>query len=207
MMIVKNELLEWVKLDPDNKKVRYNLAVIELELWNNNLSNKDEKSIQSQLLNLKKYSIRQDLIDRTLVNFHIIRAQNKMRDQEYDAKDESVEFILETYENFSLSNYDYLSLALFLTYYSELYDAIDLLEDKVQALVIDEDLLFYYLNLTLINSKITRTENYRKIMLNAINLHKKRFCTLFNAASDGGVTFQLLEDQYLRKTYCENCQK
>ena len=46
--------------------------------------------------------------------------------------------------------------------------------DKVQALVIDEDLLFYYLNLTLINSKITRTENYRKIMLNAINLHKKR---------------------------------
>ena len=128
MMIVKNELLEWVKLDPDNKKVRYNLAVIELELWNNNLSNKDEKSIQSQLLNLKKYSIRQDLIDRTLVNFHIIRAQNKMRDQEYDAKDESVEFILETYENFSLSNYDYLSLAQFLTYYSELYDAIDLLE-------------------------------------------------------------------------------
>ena len=90
-------------------------------------------------------------------------------------KTNQLSFILETYENFSLSNYDYLSLAQFLTYYSELYDAIDLLEDKVQALVIDEDLLFYYLNLTLINSKITRTENYRKIMLmlNAINLHTK----------------------------------
>ena len=66
------------KTRSDNKKVDI-IAVIELELWNNNLSNKDEKSIQSQLLNLKKYSIRQDLIDRTLMNFHIIRAQNKMR--------------------------------------------------------------------------------------------------------------------------------
>lgn len=205
--IVRKELLELSKLDPNNKRIKYNLAVLELVLWKNNSSDEKEGNIKSQILSLKKYGIKQSLIDRMLVNFHIIRAQNKMRNREYEAKDESVEFILEMYENFSLSNYDYLSLAQFLTYYSNLYDATDLLVEKVQDLTVDEDLLFYYLNLTLIRNEMTKTEAYRKIMLNAINLNKSRFCKLFNASNNNGVTFQLLEDEYLRKTYCENCEK
>lgn len=205
--IVKNELLALQKLDPNNIRIHYNLTVIELVLWRNNASSESESSIKSQISSLKKMGVKQNLIDRMMVNFHIIRAQNKLRKGEYEAKDESVEFILDMYENFSMSNYDYLSLAQFLTYYSNLYDAVYLLEEKVQDLTVDEDLLFYYLNLTLVKNEMTQTEAYRKIMLNAINLNRERFCKLFNSANKGGVTFQLLEDEYLRKTYCENCNQ
>lgn len=204
-LIVKRELEQLEALDPSNERIKYNLTVLELVLWRNNSSLKSEKNIKLQIKALKKYGIAQDLIDRMMVNYHIILAEKNMRKRAYEAKDESVEYILEVYENFSLSDYDYLSLAQFLTYYSNLYDAIDLLEEKVQDLTVDEDLLFYYLNLTLVKDELTKTEAYRKIMLNAINLNKKRFCMLFNASNNKGVTFQLLEDTYLRKTYCENC--
>ena len=44
-------------------------------------------------------------------------------------------------------------------------------------------------------------------MLNAYNLNKKRYCELFGPNGKGGITFQLLENEYLRKTYCESCNK
>lgn len=44
-------------------------------------------------------------------------------------------------------------------------------------------------------------------MLNAININKERYCKLFNAVEKGGVKFQLLENEYLKNTYCENCEE
>lgn len=35
-------------------------------------------------------------------------------------------------------------------------------------------------------------------------MNKERFCKLFNSIEKGGVTFQLLKDDYLNDTYCEN---
>jgi hypothetical protein len=129
-----------------------------------------------------------------------------MRERDYVNKDKSVEYIKNNYKNFSLSDYDYLSLAQFFSYYGNTKMAVDLLESIARSIVIDEDLLFYYLNLTLIDQQLTRDPNYRTIMLNAINMNKERFCKLFNSIENGGVTFQLLDDKYLRDTYCENCK-
>ena len=42
-------------------------------------------------------------------------------------------------------------------------------------------------------------------MLNTINVNKTRFCNLFNSTKKGRVTFQILQDEYLRDVYCENC--
>jgi hypothetical protein len=84
--------------------------------------------------------------------------------------------------------------------------AVTLLEAKARSIDINEDLLFYYLNLTLINKELTKESDYRTILLNANNMNKERFCKLFNSVENGGVTFQLLEDEYLRKSYCETCQ-
>ena len=84
--------------------------------------------------------------------------------------------------------------------------ATALIENRVNRIDVDEDLLFYYLNLTIIDEALTQTSDYRSIMLNAFNRNKTRYCRLFNASNDGGVTFQLPEDDYLRDSYCENCE-
>jgi hypothetical protein len=141
------------------------------------------------------------------VNFHIVKAEKNMRQRKYEAKDTSVAFIMDTYENFNLSNYDYLSLAQFLTYYSNTGLATEVLENKVRTITVDEDLLFYYLNLTIINDYAVASQYYRTIMLNAITMNKERFCGLFNPSLEKGVTFQLLKNNYLKDTYCESCVK
>lgn len=202
-----DELKALEKLSPNNKKIKYNLVVLKFTIWRNKWQNINASDFKKEILNLKKYKIAKPLIDRMLVNFHIVKAEKNMRARKYDAKDESVEFIIDTYENVNLSNYDYLSLAQFLTYYSDLDEATYLLDDKVRTITVDEDLLFYYLNLTITNNYAVTTDDYRTIMLNAINMNKSRFCKLFNSSLEDGVTFQLLENEYLRKTYCENCSK
>ncbi|HSZ25391.1 MAG TPA: hypothetical protein VK766_06735, partial [Cytophagaceae bacterium] len=71
---------------------------------------------------------------------------------------------------------------------------------------VEEDLLFYYINLTIAQPKVTATKSYRAIMLNAINLNRERFCAIFKPFGKGGISFQLLDSEYLKKTYCENCK-
>lgn len=206
-MIVYNELLDLEKLVPDDGEVKYNIAAVKLKLWRFRALEIDEIKIKSQINALHNYKIDTSLISRMMVNFHIIKAENLMRARDYVNKDKSVQYINENYNKFILSNYDYLSLAQFFSYYADTDLSVKLLEEKARSIEIDENLLFYYLNLTMVNIDLTQDLNYRTIMLNAINMNKKRFCKLFNSVEKGGVTFQLLEDDYLRETYCENCLK
>ncbi|AQS93856.1 hypothetical protein BXQ17_07205 [Polaribacter sp. BM10] len=205
--IAFDELKKIEKLDPKNKNIKYNLIVVKFIIWKNNWEKIEANSFKQEILKLKSYGIKQHLIDRMLVNFHIVKAEKDMRARRYDEKDESVEFIIDTYENFNLSNYDYLSLAQFLTYYANTDEATEVLDEKVKTITIDEDLLFYYLNLTIVDEYAVDSQNYRTIMLNAIEMNRERFCKLFNSSLEDGVTFQLLENKYLRATYCENCTK
>lgn len=204
-MIVYNELLELEKLVPKDGEVKYNIAAVKLKLWRFKALEIDEIKLKNQISVLRKYGIDGSLTTRMMVNFHIIRAENLMRTRDYANKDKSVAYINNNYKKFSLSNYDYLSLAQFFSYYADTDLSVKLLEDKARSIDIDENLLFYYLNLTMVNIDLTQDLNYRTIMLNAINMNKTRFCKLFNSIEKGGVTFQLLEDDFLRDTYCENC--
>lgn len=204
-VIVYNELLELEKLVPKNAEVKYNIAAIKIRLWRFKWQEVNETKLKNQISALKNYGIDSALISRMLVNFHIIKAENLMRKRDYTNKDKSVSFINSNYKKFPLSDYDYLSLAQFFSYYANVDMSVKLLENKANSIDIDEDLLFYYLNLTLIDRNLTSNTNYRTIMLNAINMNIERYCKLFNSIENGGVTFQLLEDEYLRKTYCENC--
>ncbi|GAB1858711.1 hypothetical protein MHTCC0001_35510 [Flavobacteriaceae bacterium MHTCC 0001] len=204
-LIVYNELLALEKLVPRNKEVKYNIAAIRIKLWRFKALEINEAKLKSQILVLKNYGIKSALISRMMVNYHIIKAENLMRKRDYTNKDKSIAYIKSNYKKFYLSDYDYLSLAQFFSYYANIDMAVALLENKARSIAIDEDLLFYYLNLTLTNSTLTKDDDYRTILLNAINMNKGRFCSLFNAVEDGGVTFQLLMDAYLRDTYCENC--
>ncbi|CAM1344447.1 hypothetical protein [Tenacibaculum amylolyticum] len=202
---VEKELLALEKLEPNNKRIKYNLAVLKFIVWKNRARKIDRDQFKREILNLKKYGISQDLVDKMIINFHIVKAMEDMRKNDLKGKDTSVAYVLKSCEKIPLSDFDYLNLSQFLTYYGTVYDAIDILKSKVKEITVDEDLLFYYLNLTITKNELTKTKVYRMIMLNAINMNQKRFCRLFNSALKKGVTFQLLEDDYLRATYCENC--
>ena len=204
-LIVYSELQELEKLSPKNGEVKYNIAATKLKLWRYKAIQTGESEMKSQINALKNYNIDKVLIDRMLVNLNIIRAENLMRKRKYKEKDKAVTYIHNNYKSLSLSDYDYLSLAQFFSYYAKTDYAVELLKDKVKAIDTNENLLYYYLNLTIINNTLTQNEDYRTIMLNAYNMNNERYCKLFDPFDAGGVTFQLLENSYLRQSYCENC--
>jgi hypothetical protein len=204
---VEKELLQLEKLEPNDKRLKYNLAVLKFIIWKHKARKINRDEFKKEILNLKEYGISKELIDKMIVNYHIVKAEEDARKNNHKGKDSSVDYVLKSYQDLVLSDFDYLSIAQFFTYYSSIYDAIQTIEDKVNNITVDEDLLFYYLNLTITKEELTNTEEYRSVMLNAINMNKKRFCGLYNSALNKGVTFQLLEDEFLRATYCENCSK
>ncbi|GAA4294900.1 hypothetical protein GCM10023163_13740 [Aestuariibaculum suncheonense] len=204
-LIVYNELQQLEKLAPKDAGIKYNIAAVKIKLWRFNAIDIDDIALKNEINALKNYGIGSGLIARMLVNYHIIKAENDMSARNYAIKDKAVEYINSNYKKFPLSDYDYLSLAQFFSFYANTDLAVELLDRKARSIDIDEDLLFYYLNLTLINPELTKDSDYRTVLLNASNMNQKRFCELFNAVEKGGVTFQLLEDEYLRKNYCESC--
>lgn len=208
LLISYNQLKELEKVFPKDKNIKYNLAVLKFKIWRYKVQKVDENVFKKEILALQNYGVELPLINRMLVNYHIIKSEFYLRNGDYINKDKSVTYIFKNYQKFPLSDSDYLSLTQYLAYYSNNEKAISILEKKVKEIEVNEDLLFYYLNLTIVDKNLTKTSNYKITMLNAVNMNKKRFCKLFNASGkNGGVTFQLLEDDFLRKSYCENCNE
>lgn len=204
-LITYNELQELEKQAPNSAAIKYNLTSVRIKLLYWDAANVQKTDLNTQIIALKKYGIPDADISRMLVNFHIILSEYFLLQGDHSSKDNSVAYVNSNYKKFESSNNDYLNLAQYFNKYGNPNMAVDLLDSKSKTIDIDEDLLFYYLNLTLINKELTKEKSYRTIMLNAINVNKERYCKLFSSVNKGGVTFQLLENAFLRKTYCENC--
>ena len=199
------EFQEINKWAPKNKKVAYNMLALKLRINHAFQSIPEGEELVQKIKGLKALGVNPGLIARMLVNYHITKSELLMRKGQYEEKDLSVAYILDTYASIVLSDQDYLSLAQYLTYYYDRETAISLLSDKVDDIDVAKNLLFYYLNLTIIDDDVVEDPNYRRIMLNAVNSDKSKFCKIFDSSLKGGVTFQLLDNAYLKRTFCENC--
>jgi hypothetical protein len=207
-MIVYEDLLALDKKYPRNKKIKYNIVATKFVIWRNRWAEVDPVRFKLEIKNLKNYGVSSVLIKRLLVNYNIIQSQNFLNKGDYKNKDLCIEEINNTYKHVNLKGREHLNLAQFFVSYSRTDLAYNVLDKIVRTITVDEDVLFYYLNLTIVKQELTKTKAYRTIMLNALAQNKSRFCNLFNQyKKNGGITFQLLEDEYLRRTYCENCNR
>jgi hypothetical protein len=200
------ELNKLSEIMPNDSHIKYNIVSIKFKLWLLGKEMVYPDAFKKEIENLNKYNIPKNLVQRMLVNYEIVMCEYYMVRGDYPNKDKSLQYIASNYKNIPLSDFDYLCLAQYFSSYARYDWAIRLLENKVKKVDVDEDLLFYYLNLTIVDEVLTKRPDYRTVMLNAYNINKKRFCEMFNSVGSGGVSFQLLENDYLRKTYCESCR-
>lgn len=199
------DLLELVKLFPNEGRIRYNICVMKFKVWLQGNLTIEPDAFKEEINGLSKYGISQSLINRMLVNYYIIRGDMYMTQKDYVNKDSSLTSIKSMYTNLAMTDEDRLSLAQYFCNYSRYDWAETLIENKVTGLDANEDLLFYYLSLTIGYAKHTDKPEYRSIMLNAVNINQQRFCKIFSSPALGGSSFQLLNNAYLKKSYCENC--
>lgn len=190
---------------PKDEQIKFNICVLQLKSWVYGELLIEPEQLLKDIKSLTRLGISGVLVKRLLLNYNIINSEYMMFKQDYAAKDVSLSYIYKNYKYLSLSNKDYLQLARYFSSYARYDWSEKVLKPHIKAIDVDEELLFYYLNLTIIDQKNTNNQSYRLIMLNAINLNQKRFCSLFDPYGKGGINFQLLKDNYLKSTYCETC--
>jgi hypothetical protein len=189
----------------ENPKIKYNLCALRLQSWRESPLLVDQHPLLSDIQSLANIGIPELLVRRLLINYNILLSESSLRQKKYAEKEKAVKFIHAAYSTGNLSDEDLLNLAKYFSYNSKFDWAEKILQPRTNAIDVSEDLLFYYLNLTLFDEHNTKNSSYRAVLLNAINGNQPRFCKLFDSIKNGGVTFQLLNDPYLKKTYCENC--
>jgi len=198
-------LEELERLMPTDGHIKYNLCAMRFHLLIQGEHAVDPDELERSIKALRSFMIDEPLVTRMLINHSILMAEIDMAKGEYAKKDKRMAYIRANYRTVPMEPRDHLSLAQYFASYANYADARAVLDPYLAAIDVDEDLLFYYLNLTIFDTEQTKKSAYRQTMLNAANKNKPRFCDLFAAISDGGVSFQLLDDPYLLKTFCETC--
>lgn len=188
-----------------NAKIRYNICALELKALVESRSLRNIPSVQKKIEELRSLGIPKMLLTRMLINFSVVRAEAAYWDRKPAERDAALKFLRDTYQRVPLADEALVSLAKFLSRHSRYDWAEKVLEPRIKALDASEELLFFYASLTIGFQKTTSNEEYRLFLLNLVNSNAPRFCKLFAPISQGGVSFQLLSDPFLKKTYCESC--
>lgn len=188
-----------------NPKVDYNICALRLRAWlkSPKLVNGDE--LKTKIESLKKKGIPEILVTRLMVNYSLVQTQIDLQAGRYREREQWLNYIMSTYKKIKTTDEDLLSLSKFLSNNSRYEWAEKVLEPRIKDIDVSADVLFYYLTLTIWDAKNTSSASYRTIMLNAVNNDVGRFCRIFAPTPQGGASFQLLEDDKLKKTWCENC--
>ncbi|HEX8061506.1 MAG TPA: hypothetical protein VF473_11255 [Cyclobacteriaceae bacterium] len=185
--------------------IDYNICVLRLKVWLKAPEMVNPDALKTTIQSLGQHGISKALVTRLMMNYSLIRTELDLRDGRYKERQKWLLYILQAYKELVLTDEDLLSLAKFLAHNSRFSTAENLLRPRMKDITVSADVLFYYLSLTVYDPANTSASNYRTIMLNAVNIDRPRFCHIFDPIPRDGVSFQLLEDQVLKKTWCENC--
>jgi hypothetical protein len=186
-------------------EVEYNICALQLKVWLKNPTMIRAEDLKTKIESLAKKGVPQMLVTRLTVNYSLLQTEMDLRAGRYQEREKWLKYIMGTYTKLEMKDADVLSLAKFFAHNARYSVAEKLLSPRLKDINVPADVLFYYLSLTVYSPKNTATSNYRTIMLNAVNIDRSRFCHIFDPIPRDGVSFQLLEDQVLKKTWCENC--
>lgn len=201
-----NTLIKLNRRMPDNGKVKYNLCVARLLLWDQGKRDFDHRTFKEDIMHLYELKVDPKLVAKLMINYNILLSDYYFGIKHYELKDKSVKYIFSNYKSTNLNDYDALSLAKYLASYENIKWARTVLKSKVTREVVLEELIFYYINLSITNPTVARSGSFKPILERAYKMNSARLCKLFATRGKGGVTFQLLREEKLKKMYCELCE-
>ncbi len=208
LLITLKEFKELAALLPNNGKIEYNLCVTRLRLWlaeigaNEKYLDITKQQLLKDIEALKAKGIDKGLVQRLKINYKIIQTEEFMYLKEYEKKNKALDEIFSYYPESRMSNANLVQLAKFYAGYSRTAEATELLLPHVTRFNPNEEVMFYFLNLTISKMDVVDDERYRSILVNAMQKDADRLRTFFKNDREG-VTFQLLKYEPLKKFYCD----
>jgi hypothetical protein len=192
---------------PSNLALLYNICALKVIKWSQfGETIAKPRNLKKDILKLQKADFDYKMTQRLLLNFHIARTAQSIKAKDYEAVERSVKFIKGKYRRIDCDDEDMIRVGKFLTNYGRIDWAEDVLYRKANRVEASPELIFYYLNITITNPDKNIGDKYKTIMYNAINKDPEKFCKMFTNYNEGGVTFQMLSNDYLKGIYCETCE-
>lgn len=200
-----DEVSDYLAHNSQSPMIQYNYYVLKLLEWKKMLLTVDvPKNLKQQLISNKLVEVSK--LNHLRLNFSILEATHYNEQQNYGMKNESVNNLIKLLPQMNLDDDEKFRVAKFLAKNHQHTLAMKLIQDRTMVYNVHEDLLFLFINLSIIDDKIIQKSDYRAVLANASVVNKERFCTLFNSSLNGGITFQLLQNKHLKRSYCEICQ-
>ena len=108
---------------------------------------KQVNTIATAIENLEKMGIHLDLVRRLMMNYQIVNAEYLYSQRKIREKDQALQYIYNNYRFLNFSDEDVRNLAGFMVSYAKYEWARRLLQPYAKKVDVDEEVLFYYLNL------------------------------------------------------------
>ncbi|WP_044205048.1 hypothetical protein [Flammeovirga sp. OC4] len=207
----KDELIdsyrEMLQLAPENPTLIYNLSALLAKCIFYKWDNRSIKEVEDNITYLKARNFNKILVDKLILNRWLILSRAAYKKGNFKKSDHYNQKVYSYYRNLDFDQEDKVRLAQHFVEYSLKDWAKEVLMDGILAADVSEKLLFYYINLTIIDDDQVDRMIYTDLLKKAIKMNRLRFCVLFNSYNDlqEGITFQLLDHPKLKNLYCEEC--
>lgn len=192
------------RLFPLNEEILYNLIAIKLLNMQRIVDKPQMKQVRVLLDQLQISKMPHKIKYRPWINYYILSNEYYHQASDFRSSKQMMKNILSIYKNI-LTYEDRLSIAKYLSTYSQYDDAEKVMQPVIENEDIPEELLFFYLNITLPYERYYKQGYYNNLVERAKAADKRRFCNFFRSSNAGGISFQVLQEKKLKDLFCSSC--
>jgi len=197
---------ELQKIYPTDPAIRFNLAELTFRRWMGGDPQITTDSVTSIINNLQQFDIPVWAKNRLLINFHLVSIRQSMADTDARKRLRSARAIRNLYTSAFTTDHEIVNLARFFAAYRQNDVAERLLRPYARNSNPDEDLLYFYIILTINEATTVNMRWYHDLLEKAHELNPERFCNLFQPVSyPGSAGISLLFRDRIKELFCENC--
>jgi hypothetical protein len=202
-----NLFQQMVEFYPEDPRLRFNLAELAFRRWfSGDTSIKNDKLLE--LINkLEAQGVPRLAVNRLLINYHMVNLRYGMADADQRLRNRSVRAIRNLYAETHTREAELVNLAMFFTAYRQMDFSERLLRKQAYSSSPDVDLLFFYIAITINNSKYYNMRGYKGLLLKAHASAPDKFCQLFQPVrKTDAVGISLLFRPELMEIFCSHCK-
>lgn len=196
---------ELIDLDPDNRAIAYNMVSLKFDLWKQIPDSINPAEFNKEIKALANKNISSKLINKMFINYYINMADYYKKMKDARAYEKAQKYVYSYFKKAALTDAEKIGISQYFCDNGKSKWAIKLLFNDAKSKTATEDLVFYFISITIDDMKITNKSAYVHYLNNAFRLNPERTCKLFNANTDGGVSFQTLISKKVMKFDCTKC--
>ncbi len=196
-------LFELYLINKKEQEVSFNYHVAKLEYWSNHQG--EIRNMEGWLSDFRKISAGQiapEKYARAMLNYSLLAVDYFYDQGAFDKRKKSFTELMKWQEKGNLNSNEKLNLAKTLCYQDQFSYAIQLLRADVQDEKVNQEMLFYFLQIAVYDKSQVSDLMYAGLMEKASQLYPAVFCQFFTTAVNGK---QSLENTQLKNMYCTTC--